>query len=186
MPSTESSTTPSQQQSDLSRNELRRGARLREGIRRLGFMEGLDSIGDSLEWESSAMKAQEAADQTAMGNEQGEGSDVEGETDMKKTLIAGDVHFHNYLGGDSETVTTTPAPPPAPPPTVVIKDPPPAPPPPAADTSSKWLLPAVVAAALIGGGGLGALGVYFMSPEQPGFVDTDTDTDTITDVRLPE
>src|ERR1044072_3596171 len=64
MLSTNSSTIPSQTPAENrgSEKELQRAFRLREGIRRLGFMLGVNSLRESLEWESQEVRRQSAID----------------------------------------------------------------------------------------------------------------------------
>lgn len=91
--------------------ELQRAARLREGMRRLGYMEGIDSIGESLDWEAGQVKKQadmdfaniNGTDPASQGSAQGS------EADMQKQLIAGDVINNNnyYSSGPAEKTTAT-------------------------------------------------------------------------------
>lgn len=90
--------------------EFQRAARMREGVRRLGYMTGIDSLGDSLEWEAEAIKTQANMDFSNINGTDTSGKGVaEAEADMKKTLIAGDVHNHNYYRTDGQPVGAAPA-----------------------------------------------------------------------------
>lgn len=97
--------------------EVQRSLRMRDGIRRLGQMEAINSIGDGLEWESEAVKFQTAIDQAAVVNGEFPSPKLETEDGMqKKTLIAGDVHnyYREIEQPQPPTVVTQPAPAPAP------------------------------------------------------------------------
>jgi hypothetical protein len=76
-------------------------------------MLAVESIGDSLDWEGQAIKRQSAADHEAIYGTEGTAAETEtsdmGE-EMRKTLIAGDAHYHySSPNGKQPAVTTTTA-----------------------------------------------------------------------------
>lgn len=72
-------------------------------------MQAVESLGDSLDWESDAIKKQAAADHGVIYGEAMNGAATEAEADMKKTLIAGDVHYHYSSPADAKAATAEPA-----------------------------------------------------------------------------
>ncbi len=182
--------------------ELQRAARMREGVRRLGYMVGVESLDGSLEWEADAIKSQAAIDTAAIYGEASPNGEPGVSDDMKKTLIAGDVNYNFATNEKPAPAAAEPekkkltqeqlsayikrkvaegiaAQKPAPAP--VVTPAPVAPTTPVVTPAAEQSLLSRYAPLLVGSAiGLGGLG-YAAWPESkpaPAVVDTDTDTNT--------